>query len=301
MNFSTISSTWCGLENSSKIVIVTESERLDIAKRIKADNSEFVSEIKIYNIEVDEYEDEMKSLSENDLLIALFTIKGFMEKNYRNIFPSFSKPLGVKSKYVFIRLDIPDEALLTGLNTDFNKVENIISQLKTLENGSKVKVTSPSGTDITTCIKYQEVLPYHARVTGGNAFLPPPEVSEALYEDSTNGTIVVDVTVGELRINGEQIDELGIVDEPVIIKVKDGLVKEIKGGKIAERLKKGLSLLQEEQLVVVELGHGLSDIQPTGIIGVDESMNDTCHFGIGTGNPFHLDLVVRNPKIDRIY
>lgn len=76
------------------------------------------------------------------------------------------------------------------------------------------------------------------------------------------------------------------------------MVKGIEGKKIAERLKKGLSLLQKEQLVVVELGHGLSDIQATGIIGVDESMNDTCHFGIGTGNPFHLDLVVRNPKVN---
>lgn len=62
-----------------------------------------------------------------------------------------------------------------------------------------------------------------------------------------------------------------------------------------------LSLLRSDQLVVVELGHGLSDIQPTGIIGVDESMNGTCHFGIGTGSPFHLDLVVRNPKINREY
>jgi hypothetical protein len=49
--------------------------------------------------------------------------------------------------------------------------------------------------------------------------------------------------------------------------------------------------------VVVELGHGLSDIEPTGIIGVDESMNGTCHIGIGNRELYHLDVVISDPKI----
>ena len=53
-------------------------------------------------------------------------------------------------------------------------------------------------------------------------------------------------------------------------------------------------------MFVVELGHGLSDIEPTGIIGVDESMNGTCHIGICNRNPYHLDVVIKNPTITAI-
>jgi hypothetical protein len=297
MNFDTISKVWGNLNNNSKIVIITEKQRYKIAESIKNDNKAYVTEIFIFDIDIDEYEQQIKALSENDLVIALFTINGFMNKNYRNVFSPFSKPLDIKSKYIFIRLDIPEKALLTGLNTDFSKVCDIIHQLQPLSAGKKVKVTTAKGTNIDTCIKSQEILPYQAQAPGGNAFLPPSEVTEELLEGSTNGTIVVDVTVGELRFNGDLIDELGIIDELVTIKIENGLVTDIVGGEIAKRLKKGLDMLDNNLHMVVEFGHGLSDIEPTGIIGVDESMNGTCHFGIGNRNPYHLDLVLSNPEI----
>ena len=297
MRFDKISTVWCNLDKGSKVVIVTESARLELAERIKEENEELVAKIDVVNLDFQEYEEIIKALSEQDLIMVLLTIDGFINKNYRNTFPPFLKPHGVSSKYVFIRLDIPEGALLTGLNTDFNKVEDIIEELRPLCKDTRVRVTTPNGTDIVTSIKGQIVLPYHTHTTGSNAFLPPAEVSESLYETSTNGRIVVDATLGELRINGEIIDKFGIVDEPVIVVVKDGLVEEVFGGEYGERLKQGLNLIPKHQQIAVELGHGLSDITPTGIIGVDESMNGTCHFGIGNGDPFHLDLVVYSPEI----
>ena len=127
--------------------------------------------------------------------------------------------------------------------------------------------------------------------------MPPAEISEELVYDTANGIIVADITVGELRFGSELIDPLGLVDKDVVITVENGMVTDITGGNIAENLKNGLNKLSKELQVVVELGHGLSDIAPTGIIGVDESMNGTCHFGIGNHNPYHVDVVVGNPKI----
>lgn len=301
MKFDTISTTWANLEKDAKIIIVTEAntDRWQIAEKIEYDNQSLVSEINLYDIAADDYEKHIYTLSEKDLLIVLLTITGFMEKGYRDIFSPFGKPLGLKSKYIFIRLDIPEKALLSGLSTDLDKVEGIIADLKPLQKGVKVRVTTEKGMDITTLTYRNEHddFQHHARDLGGNAFLPPTEVAEELLEDSTNGTIVADVTVGEFRINGELIDTLGIVDEPVIIEVENGKVKSVMGGEIAKRLKKCFSLLPSEHHVVVELGHGLSDIEPTGIIGVDESMNGTCHIGICNRNPYHLDIVIKNPKI----
>lgn len=301
MKFDTISGTWANLDKNAKIIIVTEAgtDRWTLAEKIKQDNQSFVSEIDLFDITSDHYKRQIYSLSENDLLIVMLTISGFMDKGYNGIFSPFDKPANLKSKYIFIRLDIPDKSLLSGLNTDINKVEKIIDELKPLQKGVKVRVTTEKGTDITTCTKRNEHndFQHHARDLSGNAFLPPTEVAEELIEDSTNGTIVVDITVGEFRINGEVIDALGIVDEPVIIDFENGLVKDVRGGDIAERLKKCFALLPAEHHFAVELGHGLSDIEPTGIIGVDESMNGTCHIGICNRNPYHLDAVIQNPKI----
>ena len=47
---------------------------------------------------------------------------------------------------------------------------------------------------------------------------------------------------------------------------------------------------------MVELGFGLSRMEPCGVIGIDENIAGTCHFGFGNGSgneaPVHLDLVV---------
>ena len=299
MKFDTISKVWANLNKDAKIIIISEidTDRWEIAEKIKHDNQSLVSDIKLLDIAAKDYEKHIYALAENDLLIVMLTIKSFMEKGYGEIFSPFSKQAELKSKYIFIRLDIPEKALLSGLNTDFNKVEKIVADIKALQNGTKVRVTTDKGMDITTCINYQDAFAYDTRALGGNAFLPPSEVACEVFEDSTNGTIVADITAGEFRIRSELIDELGIVDEPVIIEVENGLVKNVSGGKMAERLKKCFAMLSSEHHVVVELGHGLSDIEPTGIIGVDESMNGTCHIGIGNRELYHLDVVIKDPKI----
>ena len=300
MDFNTVSKVWCNLNADSDIFIFSDSERLPIAEEIRKDNLDYVSDIKIYTPANDNYMTIFKALRPNDLLLVILSIKSFIDDGYRDIFPSFSKPKGIKSKYAFIRLDIPKGELLRGINTDIDEVEAIISSLKTIDKNTSVKVTSPAGTDITTKVKNKWTLPFKTINDGENAFLPPPEVEFELCVRATNGTIAVDVTVGELRINGVQVDELGIVDSTVFIEVKDGAVTNICGGKIADRLSKGISSLKKEDLSVVELGVGLSAIEATGIIGVDESMSGTCHFGIGNGVPLHLDVVIRSPIIEII-
>lgn len=301
MDYSVLTTIWAGLEKDAKIVILTERDRWELAEKIKNDNLALVSEIQLLDMAANDYKGHIAGLLENDLLIVMLTLNGYMEKGYRNIFSPFNKPgeIAIKSKYVFIRLDIPDAALLSGLNTGLSKVEKIVNDIKTLDKRT-VRLTTDSGTDITTRISNQAVFPYSARDLGGNAFLPPSEVANDLFPDATNGRIVVDVTVGEFRIKGELIDELGIVDQHVIIDIEDGLVKKVCGGEIAHRLSKCFSMLPSNLHFAVELGHGLSDIEPTGIIGVDESMNGTCHIGIGDGSYYHLDVVMRNPLIEAL-
>ena len=298
MNFGIISTAWASLEKTAKILILTESGQASLAEKIQKDNRLFVSEVSIIDIGTDsDYRQAMNALTEDDLLIALLTIDGYVYKGYNDTFSPFSKPSGLSSKYIFIRLDIPEASLLSGLNTSFAKMDAIIETCSAFTSGKTVRVTTAIGTDITTEVGQHNTASYHPLGKGEMAFLPPSEVWEDLVPSSTNGVIVVDVTVGELRFEAELIDPLGIVDQPVTITVKDGLVVDITGGDIAKRLKSGLDKLDRHLQMLVELGHGLSDLAPTGMIGVDESMNGSCHFGIGDRNPYHVDVVLSNPTI----
>lgn len=299
MDFSVISTVWAALGKQDKLLIVAELGRMPIAEQIKAENSPYVSEANIIDISLgNSYIHAMQALDENDLLVVLLTMEGFMTRGYRDVFSPFSKPRSVAAKYIFMRLDIPKEPLLAGLNTDFAKVEATVREYRAFESGKTMRVTTEAGTDITVQVAYQELIPYSARALGGHAFLPPAEISEELVPGSANGVIVADITVGELRFGPELIDPLGLVDIPVKITVENGLVTDITGGETAQCLKAGLDRLDKSLQAVVELGHGLSDMAPTGIIGVDESMVGTCHFGIGNRNPYHVDVVVARPKIE---
>ena len=298
VSFETIATKWAALKPSARLVIITESARLPLAEKIRLANASYVKEIGLINLTANEpYEEIMRNMTAQDVLLILLTMDGFMNEGYRDIFPPFDKPDGFAGKYVFIRLDIPEASLLAGLHTSLAKVEAIIRTCQTYKSGQQVRVTTEKGTDITMVVDYQELLPYDARLPGGHAFLPPAEISEELVVGSANGVIVADITVGELRFYADLIDLLGFVDEDVKITVKDGLVTDITGGEIARRLQAGLAKQPKALQTLVELGHGLSDLSPTGIIGVDESMNGTCHFGIGNRDPYHVDVVVANPCI----
>ena len=111
----------------------------------------------------------------------------------------------------------------------------------------------------------------------------------------------MDITVGELRVHGDLIDPFGLIDEPVALRVNNGEIINITGGAMAQKLKTELWKLPVSCRRIVELGIGLSRMTPGGIIGIDESIAGTCHFGIGSGSgndaPIHLDVVINEFSI----
>ena len=98
------------------------------------------------------------------------------------------------------------------------------------------------------------------------------------------------------------MDKFGLVPSPVIITVQDGIVVDISENQMADELKKRLFALPLACRELVELGQGLSKMVPTGLIGVAESIIDTCHFGIGDGGAcgMHLDVVISKPVIVKV-
>jgi len=296
MDFNLITEKWCNLTQAARVVIVTDTDSLRTAVKIQqsiSNNCEIINLDEIENVLTS-----LITLSESDLVMALFTIDTYVSRANR-IFSPFYKPQGVKSKYAFIRLGISEKSLFEGLETRKELIYSKIKELHSYPSRSRLRVTSKAGTDITLRITGFTTCDHEIKADGGIAFLPPSETSAEVLSDSANGRIVADITVGQLYYKSELLGYFGLVDKPVTLTVTNGFITEITGGKIARELKENLFLLPENCRNLVELGHGLSKMTPTGLIGVDESIIDTCHFGIGDSSVcgMHLDIVTGNPKI----
>lgn len=311
-SFAAIAARWCCLDGRDRMLIVTDGEMRGIAESIQADSAPFVKGIDL--IDLDEIGDcnnmtdlsaAMSRLLPSDLLLVNIGCESFITKGRGRTFSAFDKPENVRAKYAFIRPTITREALLEGLNTPQNLPHDITRQYAAIRRGSCLHVTACGGTDMTFRVKSSETVTYETPEAGGACYLPPAEMSFGIDEGSANGVIVVDVTVGELRVHADLVDRLGLVDGPVTISVHNGEIIEIAGGDMAARLRDKLFCLPDTCRRVVELGIGLSRMMPTGIIGIDESIASTCHFGIGNDlgfggtndAPIHLDVVVQSPTI----
>lgn len=159
-------------------------------------------------------------------------------------------------------------------------------------------MTNAAGTDLTLRTGPFTTCDHEIAVPGGHCFLPPSETASDVVPGSANGRIVVEVTLGQVHRFAEELGCFGLVDAPVTVTVRNGLLVDVTGSPMAEAFRALLFTLPEDARTLVELGQGLSAMRPTGLIGVDESIIGTCHFGFGHHqNGTHTDVVIREPVI----
>lgn len=300
MELSKLIQKWSYITETSKVVIITDNEQRVIADCIKNEN--------LFDVQIENFSESgtfnktfyaLNALQESDMLIVTLSSRSFVEGGANRYFSPFNKPTGLKAKYIFVRLDISLISFTEGLSTDKKLIYDKISRIKCLDTDTAVRVTNASGTDITFYISQVTTCPYEITENGGMAFLPPSEISSEIVTKTANGRIVIDITVGQLLNYGTLIGYFGLVDSYVTLTVKDGVIIDVQGENMAREVKKKLFSLPSECRKIVELGQGLSKINPTGLIGVDESIIDSCHFGFGDGGSCgtHWDVVISEPCI----
>jgi len=179
---------------------------------------------------------------------------------------------------------------------------------KLFDNTEEIHITTDAGTDFYYNIKGINGISvdgnYASPGSGGN--LPAGEVYAPPNGKRIEGKIVID---GSSRVQNGTI----LVKEPITLKVHDGNITEISGGKEAKELENTLnwaaSVAKHPGSVrrICELGIGLnSKAKIIGATIVDDKVLGTAHIGIGSnywfgGNIYaiiHLDQVFKNPKIE---
>ncbi|MBZ4688516.1 MAG: aminopeptidase [Clostridia bacterium] len=167
-----------------------------------------------------------------------------------------------------------------------------------LTGANEVHLTTPAGTDLTFSIAGREgqsdsgIL--HNKGDFGN--LPAGEAFIAPVEGSAKGTIVIDGSMAGV----------GLVDEPIKIKVKNGLAIEITGGESAKKLSAIVEKYGEKARNIAELGIGVNpQAKLTGFTLEDEKIAGSCHIALGDNSTFggnvsvdsHLDGVILKPTL----
>lgn len=183
-----------------------------------------------------------------------------------------------------------------GLTADYRQVAEITDKVaRVLEKGEIVKITTPSGTNLTMSIKNRPPLRdtglYHKKGEWGN--LPAGEVCLAPVEGTTQGTLV--------------IDSMGTtVTQPLKIMVKNGWARKLVGPD-AVKLEGKLKKTDKNAYNIGELGIGTnSKARITGAVLEDEKVLGTVHIALGdntsyagghTKSKIHLDGILFQPSL----
>ncbi len=194
---------------------------------------------------------------------------------------------------------ITPEMMERGLSANYKEIELLSNKIaEILTKGKEVHLTSESGTDLYLVIEAREGKPdtgiNHA--PGSFSNLPAGEAYIAPVEGTANGVVVIDGSMAGV----------GIVEEPIVIKVQDGYAMEIDGRKEADKLLELLKDFDKQARNIAELGIGTNPkALLSGAVLEDEKVMGTVHIALGSNVsfggsvdvPIHLDGVIKSPTL----
>ncbi len=185
------------------------------------------------------------------------------------------------------------------LNTDFDFIFEKSNRLADLLSiGKTIKVTSPAGTELSIPINRKTSVADTGIVDepGIFAMLPAGEASIAPESDKAEGVVIIDGSLGPL----------GLINDPIELKIKNGCITKIIGNKEAAILRKALKPFGKEARKLGEFGIGTNPkAEITGESLEDEKALGTVHVAIGdhlfeggsVGNNCHIDAILKNPNM----
>jgi len=195
-----------------------------------------------------------------------------------------------------------DQLMSGGLFADFRKEKPTCDRIARLLTAAKnVHVTNASGMDLRFSIDGRTGNSHCCIVEApGFTAVPNIEANISPVEGTTNGVIIGDGSIPYY--------DIGVLEEPVVFRVRDGFIHEIEGGRQADAIRRLLAE-QNDRFVynIAQFAVGLNPMcrELTGVMLNDEGVLGTIHIGIGTSSNLggstkaatHFDVIVRRPDV----
>ncbi|MDR0494486.1 MAG: aminopeptidase [Treponema sp.] len=244
-------------------------------------------------------------------------------KHYDHVF--HLQQYGEKSCRAFWSPSTTVESFIRTVPIDYAELKRRCAAIKqVLDKAAEVRVTAPGGTDISIGLRNREAKSddgnFSAPGSGGN--LPAGETFVSPENGTARGRICFD---GSISVSDGEL----LINTPIECVVRDGFVREIRGGEEAAQLLQTIEaaernareferdgklpsgsgeLYAHNARNIGELGIGLNPAaRVTGKMLEDEKAFRTCHFAIGQNydedapSLIHLDGLVKSPTITAIF
>jgi leucyl aminopeptidase (aminopeptidase T) len=190
-----------------------------------------------------------------------------------------------------------------GLLADFVKEKPVCDRFgEYFDKGSVVTITTPAGTNFTANIAGRPGNSHSGIVREPGTFTAVPNIEANIspVEGTSQGTLVIDGAVTNF--------DIGVVQTPIVYKVKNGVIYEISGGKEAARvdsISKGVNDPAVYNIAQIAIGLNPECKEVNGHMAHDHGAYGRVHIGIGTssslgGNvkaPLHYDVVMEKPTM----
>lgn len=203
------------------------------------------------------------------------------------------------ARTVILRSITEDSMTEGAMLADYDEVDATSNKLAALlGQGKRIRLRTDLGTDAAFNIEGRSGLALGGIVPGPGRFtsLPSGEAAIAPKEETTEGRIVIDFAM----------DGIGLLSQPVTLKVNAGRVVSIEGGKEAEALKRLLEA-DENAFNLAEFAIGTNPkSRMKGNMAEDKVLRGCVHVAVGdnhtiggnTESRVHLDGVILSPTVE---
>lgn len=292
--------------SSDKILIVSDNESGIIAKAFESAARKKKCEITNFYIKNNE-----RPLKEVPVhLLELLQGKTIV----LNIIKAFAEEIAFRIKWIFaieerknIRCahmpGITKDMMTEGpMNTDYKKMKSTAESLiAKLQNVDYLKITTDAGTNLNIRVRGRSFQDDVYIKPGMICNLPCGEIYCAPEEDSTNGKVIFDASIGDI----------GKLKTPLEIKIKNGKIRQFKSDdkNLLQKIKK-LSTVDDDSKTIGELGIGINPgARIKGNMLEDEKAIGTAHIAFGNNEDFggknkskiHRDFLFNHPSIEVNY
>ena len=197
---------------------------------------------------------------------------------------------------------VEEQLMSGGLFADFRKEKPVCDRIAQLLSEAKtVHVTTQAGMDLRFSVEGRPGNSHCCIVdSAGFTAVPNIEANISPVEGTTQGVIVGDGSIPYY--------DIGVIEEPITFKVKEGFVYEIAGGQQARFIRRLLAA-QDDKFVynIAQFAVGLNPMCTalSGVMLNDEGVLGTIHIGIGTSSNLggstkaatHFDVIIRYPTV----
>lgn len=297
----TVANVCLGVKPQEKILIVTEAEKLNIAKAVatavKAANANPILII----MEARERDGQEPP---EPVAAAMKVSNGFVCVVGKSIThtQAVKDACAAGSRGIMLTQFAEKFMIHGGLEADFPAAARDCKAIAQAMGGAKhLRLTSPSGTDLTYSAIGRRYNAMYCMVEPGEfAPVPTVEANVSPVEGSAQGIIVADASVPYVGI--------GLLNEPITCKVEQGKIISIEGGEEAKHLLRDLESKNDPNVFnIAENGIGLNPkCQFVGFMLEDEGVYGSAHIGIGTSITLggtvkaacHYDLIMHKASLE---